>query len=132
MRTRMHDSIEVEIQIVHLFAIWVGLSGVNGDGDAINFLGLFLNYGVYDLGILLGKPAEERWNTHGVGLVSIRQWNCSHSKRKIRRQRQRKGSGTASAVCLMPRNNVKLVQISAAMRTVKLRMCARKKKSFKW
>ena len=63
MRAWMDDTVEVEIEIVHLFSVGVGLSGVDGILNAIDDIAL-LDDTIDNLGILLGKPSEERWNTH--------------------------------------------------------------------
>jgi len=68
MRARMYDAVEVKVKIVHLLAIWIGLRSVNGILHAIDLVGLLLNHGRDNLGILLGKPSEKSWDTHRADL----------------------------------------------------------------
>ena len=69
VRTGMHDAVHVEIQVVHLFAVRVGLGGVHGDCalGAISIVDLnreFFDDWRDDLGVFGAEPAEKGWNTH--------------------------------------------------------------------
>ena len=65
----MHDAIEIQIQIVHLLTIWIWLGSIDGVLHAIYLIRLLFNDGLDDLGVLLGKPAKQRRNTHDAGSV---------------------------------------------------------------
>jgi hypothetical protein len=84
VRTWVHDSIHVEVKVVHLFAlsikdstqrdsgirtdfaIGVRLRVINRDLDAIDDLRFLLDDRRHDLRIPLRKPSEQGWNTHIV------------------------------------------------------------------
>lgn len=64
MRTWMYDTVEVEVQIIRLFAIGVRLGCVDRDFLTVNFVGLLFDNGRDDLRVLLLKPSEKGWDTH--------------------------------------------------------------------
>lgn len=67
MRAGMDDTIHIQIQVVGLFAVWVGTGGINRNDRAIfHRHRLFLDHGGYDLGVFGGKPSEGGGNTHLV------------------------------------------------------------------
>lgn len=60
----MNDAVEVEIKVVHLFAVWICSRGVDRILAAIHLVGLLLDHGGDNLRVLFMEPSEERWNTH--------------------------------------------------------------------
>lgn len=81
MGAGVHNSIEIQVEIVIFLAIWVGLCRVNRVPDAIDVVGLFFDHRRDDLGVFFGKPSEEGWNTHGVNLLREFEGEMKRGKR---------------------------------------------------
>lgn len=64
MRTRVDDAVHVQIQVIHLLAIWVRFGDVDWYFLPVYLLRLFFNDGGNNLWVLGRKPSEEGWDTH--------------------------------------------------------------------
>jgi len=66
----MNDAVEIEIEVVELDIVWVGGGDVDGDCDAVNFLGGVFDDAGDDFWVLFTEPAECRWNTNPINYNS--------------------------------------------------------------
>jgi len=72
MRTRMHNAVHIELEVVELLTIRVGLRRINRDNRAIfQDERLFFDDGRYDLWVFGGEPPESSRNTHGERCATV-------------------------------------------------------------
>ena len=64
MRTRMDDTVHIEVKVILLLANRVGAGDVQRDFLAVHLLGLLLNNRRNNLRIFVGEPSEKRRDTH--------------------------------------------------------------------
>ncbi len=64
MRTRMHNAVHVQVEVVKLLAIGVRFGDVNWNFLSLNVIWSLFNHLGDDLWVLLRKPAKQRWDTH--------------------------------------------------------------------
>lgn len=66
----MDDTVHVEVEVVHLFAIWIRSADVDWNLNSIDLLRLLLDDTRDDFGVFLREPSEKSWNTHVEEMVA--------------------------------------------------------------